>query len=153
MRRGLLAVAVAALLGGGCLDALEPEVGAPLHARCDGEDSDPGADVSFDADIRQAIFGVDGAGCVNCHTEDGVAPVGLEVGGLDLSSYASLRAGGVISRSDVVIPGDPCASILVQKVGPAPPFGGRMPLNGPPFLSAADQQTIIDWIAEGAQDD
>jgi hypothetical protein len=38
----------------------------------------------------------------------------------------------------------------VQKISAAPPFGARMPLDGPPFLSASQIQVISDWIAEGA---
>jgi hypothetical protein len=37
-------------------------------------------------------------------------------------------------------------------VGEAPPFGARMPLNGPPFLDERDRQLLADWIAEGADD-
>jgi mono/diheme cytochrome c family protein len=140
----MLAIALA-----GCLDPLEPELGPPVHARCVGEDSDPATDVSFDQQIRRGIFEAE---CVACHTPGGDSPIGLEVGGLDLSSYASVRAGGAITGDQAIIPGDPCASLLVQKLGEAPPFGGRMPLDGPPFLSATAQQTIIDWIAEGAAD-
>lgn len=147
MRAALLVLVLA-----GCLDPLEPEVGPPLHARCLGEDSDPATDVSFELDIRQAIFEGEEYGCAGCHTPDGETPIGLEVGGLDLSSHASLRAGGAIGGDRVVVPGDPCASLLVQKLGEAPPFGGRMPLSGPPFVDAEELQVIIDWIAEGAPD-
>jgi hypothetical protein len=147
-----IAIALTLALAG-CIDALEPEVGDPLHARCAGADSDPAIDVAFERDIRRGIFERPDVACVRCHTAGGDTPIGLEVGGLDLSSYSSLRTGGAISGDDVVVPGDACASLLVQKLGEAPPFGARMPLDGPPFLSAADQQLIIDWIAEGASDD
>jgi hypothetical protein len=56
------------------------------------------------------------------------------------------------SGTRIVIPGKPCDSIIVQKLGLAPPFGARMPYNGPPYLSAAELQLIRDWIAEGALD-
>ena len=42
--------------------------------------------------------------------------------------------------------------MLVQKLGPAPPFGARMPRNGPPYLPASDVALITDWILEGAHD-
>ena len=49
-----------------------------------------------------------------------------------------------------VIPGDPDNSFLIQKLGSFPPFGDRMPLNGPYY-----QQVTIDvirqWIQDGAQ--
>ena len=34
----------------------------------------------------------------------------------------------------------------------APPFGARMPRNGPPYLPASDVALITDWIIEGAHD-
>jgi cytochrome c len=145
--------ALALVLLCGCVDALEPEVGPPQHARCNGADSDPDHAVSFEQDIRDALFDGQEYHCSNCHTPTGQTPIGLEVGGLDLSTYASLRAGGAISGDRVVVPGDACASILVQKLGEAPPFGARMPLDGPPFLDDEDLEIIIDWIAEGASDD
>ncbi|HTM22519.1 MAG TPA: c-type cytochrome domain-containing protein [Kofleriaceae bacterium] len=148
MRSALLLLALS-----GCLDPLEPEVGPPLHARCDGADSDPDVDVSFEQDIRDAIIDGEEYHCTRCHTAGGETPIGLEVGGLDLSTYSTLRAGGNISGDQIVVPGDACASILVQKLSEAPPFGSRMPLDGPPFLDDEDMELIVDWIAEGAGDD
>lgn len=133
------------LLAGGCVD---PEVGAPIHPTCNGADSDPSHATSF-ADIQNRIF----AGphhCVRCHTPSGATPIGLSIGGLDLSSAETLRHGGVQSGADIVIPGDSCSSLLVQKLGLAPPFGARMPLDGPPYLTPTELQLVIDWIAEGA---
>ena len=74
------------------------------------------------------------------------------MGGLDLTSYATLREGGVVSETDIVVPGRPCDSVLVQKISGSPPFGARMPLGGPPYLSEDEQQLVRDWIAEGARD-
>ncbi|MEM9488752.1 MAG: c-type cytochrome domain-containing protein [Myxococcota bacterium] len=144
--------AVWAVGAAGCLDALEPDVGALVREPCIDEDSDPDSEVRFSADILEPIFGPDGLNCVNCHTQDGANPIGVQVGGLDLSNYATLRAGGTVSGSLVITPGQPCTSILIQKVSSGPPFGARMPLNGPPFVSAEQRQVISDWIAEGARD-
>ena len=142
MRRALLALVLAA-----CGDWV-PDVGAPLVGRCVDEDSDPATPVSFSKDLAPIIM----MRCAVCHTPTGKTPIGLEVGRLDLSSYRTLRAGGAVSGSGIVVPGSPCESIIVQKLSPAPPFGARMPLLGPPFLSDADQQLFRDWIAEGARD-
>lgn len=128
---------------------VEPDVGTPLRATCDGSDSDPDHDVSYATDIDSTIF-KGGPHCVRCHIPGFGTPIGVSLGGLDLSSYESLRHGGVQSREQIVIPGDPCASLLVQKVSAAPPFGARMPLDGPPYMDAAKVQVIVDWIAEGA---
>jgi hypothetical protein len=135
----------------GCIADVLPDTGPPQRERCVNEDSDPDHDVSFQADVLDAIFrgGGGGPGCA-CHDPTQAAPIGIEIGGLSLADYASLRAGGVNSGAGVVVPGDACGSAIVMKVGDGPPFGSRMPFNGPPFLSAADQQVIRDWIVEGA---
>ncbi|MCG8418312.1 MAG: hypothetical protein MJE77_10255 [Proteobacteria bacterium] len=136
----------------GCFDAVEPDVGPPLHDFCQNEDSDPSRDVEFTRDIVRGIFVDSNIACYDCHTADGRTPLGLEVGGLDLSSYSGLRSGGAVGGPDLVVVGRPCESILVQKISAGPPFGSRMPLDGPPFLDNEQRQLIIDWIAEGARD-
>ena len=45
----------------------------------------------------------------------------------------------------------PCESVIVQKLSLAPPFGARMPYNGPPYFTAAELTLVRDWIAEGAR--
>ncbi len=132
---------------------LEPEVGALQAARCFNEDSDPSVDVSFGQDILPLLRGeTPEVGC-SCHMPDEPDPIGFQVSGLDLSSFASLRAGGAVSGADIVVPEQPCASILWQKTGSSPPFGARMPFDGPPFLTDSARRLLADWIAEGAQDD
>lgn len=151
-----LGVCAVLLFATGCLDAIEPlnaEVGEPVAARCIGADSDPDVSISFRADILPILTrnepGV--AGC-SCHQPTSTNRIGIDVGGLDLSSFAGLSAGGVNSRGSVFVPGDPCNSVMVQKTGQGPPFGSRMPFNGPPFLTDTERQAVIDWIAEGAND-
>jgi mono/diheme cytochrome c family protein len=139
-------------LGGGCVEDLRPDVGPPAQEVCIDEDSDPDTPVRFGQDIVDTIFARETTGCFQCHRPTAPTPLGFEVGGLDLSTATSLAAGGVVSGSDIVIPGRPCDSILFQKVGASAPFGGRMPLNGPPFLNDEERQLIHDWIAEGALD-
>jgi len=128
---------------------LAPDVGPRLAGTCDSADSHPGTSVSFSHDIRPLIVRPTG-GCP-CHLpSSGEAGIGTELSGLDLSSFASLRAGGFHSADRIVVAGDPCSSILYQKLSDAPPFGSRMPLNGPPFWSPDELQLLHDWIAEGA---
>ena len=143
-----LALLVVAVTGCG---ALEPDVGPLLAGTCDNADSDPDASVSFSASIRPLIARPVG-GC-SCHlpSSTGAGP-GIQLSGLDLSSLSSLRRGGNLSSLQIVVPGQPCASVLFQKVSEAPPFGSRMPLGGPPFLSADELALIHDWIAEGASE-
>jgi hypothetical protein len=152
--RGL---ALALLLLGGnlataCLGDLEPETGPLVGAPCSDEDSNPGEDVSFQADLLGALF-VDPPGqCLSCHDPNGTINAGYSIGGLDLTSYDELLAGGVNSANNIVLPGSPCDSVLYQKLSPAPPFGGRMPLSGPPFIDDATLGKVADWIAEGADE-
>jgi hypothetical protein len=150
-------VAAIAALSLGCLDAvidpLDPKTGPALVDRCVNDDSDPDTDVSFSRDI-QPIFAKMTAqpGC-GCHIPTNPNPIGFEQAGLDLSSYAGLRRGGNNSLAGAVVEGAPCDSVLWQKISPGPPFGSRMPFDGPPFLDEATRRLIADWIAEGARDD
>src|SRR5438034_3492778 len=77
--------------------------------------------------------------CLNCHNTEKAK------GGLDMSNYVKLMAGG--SSGVVVKPGDPDDSRLfllaAHKAEPMmPPQGGPMP--------AAGLDTIRKWIREGA---
>lgn len=147
-RRGLLALVL--VLAAGC-DYFVPDVGDPLVERCSNEDSDPTTDVSFSADILAGLLRAQDT-CVPCHDPGGDDNLGFEIGGLDLTSYEGLVAGGANSGQSIVIPGSPCDSLLVQKLGAGPPFGSRMPFNGPPFLDTEQIRQVADWIAEGARD-
>ena len=72
------------------------------------------------------------------------------------TAYAALvgmpSTGDTCGGMQLVLPGDPDASLLVLKFGDAPPCGDRMPLAGA-RLSAGQLDQVRTWIAEGAQDD
>jgi hypothetical protein len=131
------------LLAPACELDENPSVGAPLLGKCSNADSDPAVVVSFSTDVHPLMTRPMG-GCT-CHQ-------GKQTSGLDISSYASLRRGGINSGEKIIVAGAPCDSILPHKIGPTPAFGSRMPLNGPPYLSDDEIQLIRDWIAEGARD-
>ena len=96
------------------------------------------AQVDYATEI-QPIFE---ANCTSCHGGSG---------GVDLSSYASLmNSVGNDYGSNVVVPGDPDASGLVDKIEPNPDHGSRMPQGG--TLSDADIALIRQWISEGASE-
>ncbi len=81
------------------------------------------------------------ARCTMCH--GGAAPTL----GLNLESVDGLLAGS--ARGPVVVPGDPGASELVRRLrGTSQP---RMPLTGPPYLSDAEIDLFVGWIAAGAE--
>ena len=52
-----------------------------------------------------------------------------------------------------VAPGDPDDSYLVQKLEGTAAAGGRMPLNGPPYLEQSTIDVIRQWITDGALQD
>ena len=147
MRRLTLALSLFVV---GCLDPFSPDVGPPSIARCDPEDSNPGQDVSFADDIMPLLERRGSEGGCSCHMPSSSRPFGIELSGLNLGSHEELMRGGANSMEDIVVPGDPCISILTQKIGQAPPFGSRMPSSGPPYMTEVEQQLIHDWIAEGA---
>lgn len=155
MRLGTLAAATfLATQVAGCLDSIgpfDPKVGGPTGMRCVNDDSDRSVDVSYAMDILPLFQGDKGSPGCGCHLSSSPNPVGIEASGLDLSNYRSLRAGGTNSGGSIVIDGEPCNSVLWQKVSPGPPFGSRMPFDGP-FLDDDMSRLISDWIAEGARE-
>ena len=144
----LLALSLSLSLG--CISKLEPDVGEARAGLCRPEDTDPDRNVSFKDDIMP-LFERDTAGC-SCHISGEGRSSGIQRSGLDLTSHETMMRGGDIGGSETVIPGDPCASTLLLKIGPAPPFGSRMPPNGPPFWTPQERSLLSDWIAEGAYD-
>jgi hypothetical protein len=152
MRIGLVCVlSLAGVVG--CVSEVEPEIG-PLRAGvCKPVDSDPDHDVAFMNDIQMNIFQRPSgqAGC-SCHLSGNKRTSGIDATGLVLDSYATLMRGGTTSHDTIVTPGNPCTSLIVQKVSSAPPTGARMPIDGPPYLTPPEIGLLSDWIAEGAHD-
>jgi Planctomycete cytochrome C len=110
------------------------------------------------SNIRENIFeSTDTAGrtaCVACHTSAGQPAAG----GLDLTSdpYAALVNAPSLQKEGAVqvIPGDPDASYLIQKLeGAAGIVGLRMPRSGPPYLTDGQILVIERWIQLGARND
>lgn len=130
-----------------------PAIDAPAEETPDGTvapgpegrcaDSDESTVVSFSADILPLLSRSPGA-CTGCHGAAATA-------GFTVLTYEGLRSGGQVSGTEIVVPGKPCESQLFQKLGPAPPYGARMPYSGPPFFTATDLALLRDWIAEGAR--
>lgn len=141
-------------LSTGCVaDALAPEVGEPHAGLCKPEDSDPTRVVSWENDLMPLVKRANGTGGCSCHLPTNRRTSGIDIGGLDMSTYEKLMKGGKTSGSDtMVVPGNPCESVLLQKTSSAPPFGGRMPSDGPPYFTPAERALLSDWIAEGAHD-
>ncbi len=88
--------------------------------------------VDYESQI-QTIFN---SNCTSCHT-------GNYNGGLDLTSYDNVMAGG--NSGAVIVPSDHGNSILWQKVN-----SGVMPPGTNPDLNTSEVSLIADWIDEGA---
>lgn len=88
--------------------------------------------VDYESQI-QTIFN---SNCTSCHT-------GTYNGGLDLTTYANVMAGG--NNGLAVVAGDHANSLLWQKVN-----SGVMPPGTNPDLNASEVSLIADWIDEGA---
>ncbi len=90
--------------------------------------------------------------CLPCHAEENFNPSELS-----LDSYELLKMGG--KHGEPFIPGKSKESLLVQKLGDEPPFGGKMPLNSKKkiqegkakFLTEEEIKIIATWIDQGAQ--
>jgi hypothetical protein len=128
------------------LEPVEPTVdGGPVATGKCG-DSNPAVEVSLGRDLQPLFNRAPGGRCdsTNCHGSGASS-------GLNMLSYASLRQGGQISGPMIIVAGKPCDSILVHKLSSAPPYGARMPYEGPPYWTADELQLLRDWIAEGAK--
>ena len=88
--------------------------------------------VDYQTEI-QTIFN---SNCGNCH-------LGNSSGGLNLSTYQNLMAGG--NSGAVIVPGDHANSYLWQKVN-----NGEMPPGNNPDLNTNEINLIAQWIDEGA---
>jgi hypothetical protein len=131
----------------------EPEQGK-LRAACVDADSNPDAPVDFGRDIRPLMnrqpSDPTGKGCISCHYSTQPAHICTDITGLDMATLGALRRGGSTSGTNIIIPGKPCESGLVQKLQGDYPTGLQMPKDGPPYWSQSQIQLVIDWIAEGA---
>lgn len=120
-RRALPLALLGALLLGACSRA-EPEV-------------------SFAADVQPLLA----ARCGSCHSP---GQLGYEASGLSMASYETLMKG--TKFGEVVIPGDALSSALTMLIeGRADP-SIRMP-HGETPMSAAEQQLVHRWVAQGAR--
>lgn len=100
------------------------------------------AKLGYNRDIRPILA----ENCFSCHGPDSAArQAGLR---LDKFIDATMRRGG----SAAIVPGDPIASTLVERIMKPDTDGQRMPpISGHKRLTQAQTQTLIRWIADGAQ--
>lgn len=111
------------------------------------------SNIDFATEV-QPIFSV---ACAGCHTQGGTSG-GLNLNpGVSRNNLVNVPANNSNAQMNRITPGDPQASFLFKKTNctnlnsmPNQPYGARMPRSGPPYLNAADQARILDWIREGA---
>ena len=145
---GMTALALVSIVLGSACGSIEPEVGERLTA-CVDADSNP-VKVSFKDQIRPIMAGkVPGPKpCGTCHSPAGGTMEGFIATGFDVRTLGSVRKGGRNTFDDIIVPGQPCKSAIVQKLKGT--YGGaRMPKGGP-YWTDEQIQLMIDWIAEGA---
>ena len=97
----------------------------------------PNPEVSFSKNVL-SIFQT--YGCTGCHGG---------TNGLQLNTVQGILTGGF--NGPAVIPFKADTSIVIRKISPNPPFGGRMPQGGN-FVTDQDVKVLKDWINQGAQD-
>lgn len=117
---------------------------------CGQERQSKGGEMSSPVSFKNDVTPILKKHCLPCHAEENYNPSELS-----LDSYSNLTAGG--KHGTPVAPEKADESIIVQKIGPNPPFGDRMPLKKksaptPDRLSDQEVQTIKDWINQGAKD-
>ncbi|HEU5060941.1 MAG TPA: hypothetical protein VFU21_30630 [Kofleriaceae bacterium] len=101
-------------------------------------------------DVETDIFAARCGGSV-CHSAEEQRAAGLDL----VTPGVAERVANVASASAecggsmLVVPGDPGASLLYQKLGDSPPCGSRMPLAQEP-LSDEDTECVQSWIQEMA---
>ena len=102
--------------------------------------------------FKESVFPVIKKHCLPCHSEDNFNPSELS-----LDSYDLLMQGG--KNGPAVVAGKSKESLLLKKLGDAPPFGERMPLNKKQviaegkakYLTEAELKVIAEWINDGAK--
>ena len=126
-----------------------------LSCSDDGDDNDnvsgpvtPPADTpSFSTEVQPLLAGR--CAIPACHGNAGSPTGGMFLG--NPPTRATVEGASGNSGAAVVV-GNGGASNLYRKTTASPPFGARMPANGPPFLTTEEQDRIKRWIDGGAPD-
>lgn len=143
----VLAAVAVVMMAAGCDESLRDFAGPT-----------PDLEPTFSSIQRDIFSTTDSAGraaCTSCHNPSGA----LLANGLDLTGATAygllVNAASTGKPSAVrVVPGDPDASYLIQKLEGAPDIvGERMPRTGGPFLTPGQIAIIRRWIELGAAND
>ncbi|HVR63044.1 MAG TPA: hypothetical protein VMU50_14175, partial [Polyangia bacterium] len=108
--------------------------------------------LTFAKDILPLVM----AHCAPCHTKAAMPDGGLSVTTLaTITGTATTNCAKVDASKKRIVAGNPATSFLYLKITTPTAMlgagcGNEMPRNGPPYLTAAQQMTIHDWIMQGA---
>jgi hypothetical protein len=125
--------------------------------------SDGGAAVALTgakfSEIFPAIFPAPtNARCDSCHdmpaseVSNGKLHMGTDMATAYNALVGKTAMGKKCIGMPLVVPGKPEMSLLLQKLGPTPPCGSRMPIGGAP-ITDAQFEMVRSWIAAGAKND
>ena len=103
--------------------------------------------------FKKDVFPLVQTYCLPCHAEENFNPSELS-----MDNYKLLMAGGKSGPS--VVKGKSAESLMVQKLGPKPPEGERMPLNPKKkvkegkavWMKEEEVKAIAKWIDQGAKE-
>lgn len=142
---------------GGPMPPVTPRVTADELSRIKQWITDGAKNDTFFAERVAPIFGTAitlgsrSGKCTLCHYPG--SPTGLDVLAPFDSEVGLVNAESLLSEKPRVMPGSPENSFLVEKIESEDPSAGApMPLNYP-RLSAAEVETLRDWIAQDATED
>ena len=139
--------------GGALLGVLIVSFGF-LGAGCGGDKADPPADPAFEPKlslIEMKIFGPSCGLSATCHGGD--TPQKELLLTPPVASRILDRMSKEVPERKLIVPGDPDASYLYEKIASArPAFGTRMPDQNPP-LAPGFVAAVREWIRAGAKND
>ena len=110
-----------------------------------GTNPNPLPNTYYGKNIQRIFNNSCGSGYCNCHISGSAYGVNLATYKNVMNSFSSEYG------KKVVIAGNPSGSPLIDKVGPNPQHGYRMPYGRQP-LSTAEIDTLVQWIKKGATD-
>ena len=94
--------------------------------------------------FSQEVFPLLKKRCLGCHYPGNE----FNESKLAMHTYESLMEGGV--HGSPIVPGNSGRSLIIQKLGPKPPFGDQMPLMSKQKLTEEELGLISKWIDQGA---
>src|SRR5262245_20986198 len=106
----------------------------------DDPDGGPAAVACTPANIEQTLLA---RKCAGCHS-GASAPKGVNLALAGVADRVAQQTSSCLNKK-LVVPGDPTASFLLEKLSANPSCGVRMPKDKPE-LTAEEKNCVADWI-------